>query len=1010
MKRKNIIAVVLLSCMTLSANAQNAANHEKGNISGYVVDKWGNPVEGAKVSTLDKPRTTVYTGKDGKFLIMVSDSPKLQIETSDMSRITVDTKNTGEPLKIVLGYEAQSVDLGYGIVQNIGSSTVSASVVKNEEFNKRSSKNVANSLFGYGLGLTALQGTGEYTAAEPTLYVRGLQTLSGNSPLILVDGVERNIDYISAEEVENVTILKDAPAVALYGYRGINGAINITTKRGKYMSREIKFNYDHAINWEARRPKLADAYTYASAMNEALSNDGMSPRYSQNELDAFKSGKYPLLYPNVNWIEEAFKNTGSTNLFNLSFRGGGAKVRYYTLLNLQMNDGFVKNANMNDGYSTQNKYSKANLRTNLDIDLTNTTKLVVNLDGVLLEASRAGMSSDNIWGKIYYVPSAAFPVKLDNGLWGGNSTYGASNPAAIAQGGRAYSKGHTRALFADMQLSQDLSDLTPGLGATFKLAYDNIVAYWENHTRSFKYGNYTVTGWENGEPQYDAAKPWTDGTDSGLASDSKMDWQNRQFLFAGGFNYNRTFGDHEVSSLLMWNYIFQNYGGQNNTYYRQNASLYGHYGYKGKYFADLTLTASASNKLAPGHKWAFSPTVSVAWALSKENFMKNISFIDFMKLRASWGIINVDNYPAEGYWLQTFGGGGSYPFGDPGGSWSGGWSEGRLPSLNSSHEKGYKYNIGLDATVLGGLNLTVDGYYQRRSGIWVSNAGNTSSVLGGNTSYVNGGIVDSWGVEVGADYIKRFGKDWLFNLGGNFTLAKSKVVEQLEEPRAYDYLRSTGKSVWQNWGYQAVGFFKDQADIDNSPAQQFSEVKPGDIKYKDQNNDGVINSEDIVAMGYNTYCPEIYYSFHVGGEWKGLGIDAQFQGVANYTAVLNTPSLYWPLISNYTISDHYYNNRWTPETPNAKYPRLTSQGNPNNFQTNSIWIENRSFLKLRHVELYYKLPSALVRKSKFIDNAKLYVRGVDLLCFDHIKIADPEQYGATYPLQRSVVIGLNLGF
>ena len=402
MRKRNIIAVILLSCMALPVSAHNKLTREKGNISGYVVDKWGNPVEGAKITTLDKSGTTVYTEKDGKFTIFVQKHPQLQIESSDKSRIIVDTDDRDEPLKIVMGYEAQAVDLGYGIVQNVGSSTVSASIVKNEEFNKRSAKNIGNSLYGYGLGLTTLQGTGEYTSAEPTLYVRGLQTLSNNSPLILVDGIERSIDYISAEEVENVTILKDAPAVALYGYRGVNGAINITTKRGKYRSREISFNYDHAINWEARRPKLADAYTYACAMNEALSNDGLAQRYSQNELDAYKSGKYPLLYPNVDWIEEAFKNTGSTNLFNLSFRGGGTKVRYYTLLNLQMNDGFVKDANLNDGYSTQNKYSKANLRTNLDIDLTKTTKLTVNLNGVLLEASRAGLSSDNIWGKIYY--------------------------------------------------------------------------------------------------------------------------------------------------------------------------------------------------------------------------------------------------------------------------------------------------------------------------------------------------------------------------------------------------------------------------------------------------------------------------------------------------------------------------------------------------------------------------------------------------------------------------------
>lgn len=1012
MKKNKILAMALLSTLAFSAQAQQAGNrHHKDNISGFIVDKWGKPVSGAKIVTLDKPGMTAYSDEKGRFEIFAPEKGvKLQVETSDHSRKTVETKGTEGPLTVVMGFDTQPVDLGFGIVQNISTSTVSASVVNNAEFNKRSSKDIASSLYGVGLGLTTLQNAGEYAQAAPTHYIRGLQTDNSAGPLIVVDGIERNIDNITTEEVENITVLKDAPAIALYGYKGINGVLSITTKRGKYRTREINFNYDHLINWEERRPEFADAYTYASAINEALTNDGKSVRYSENQLNAFKSGKYPYLYPNVNWIAETFKNTGATNLYNLSFRGGGTRVRYYTLLNLQLNNGFVANPKMNDGYSTQTKYSKANLRTNLDIDLTNTTKLQVNLDGILLEASRAGMSSDNIWDKIYTTPAAAFPVKLENGLWGGNSTWGSSYNTVALTEGRGYSKGHTRGLFADMQLNQDLSSLTPGLGAMVRLAYDNIVAYWENHTRSYKYGNYTVTGWDNGEPQYDSSKPWTAGSDSGLASDSKMDWQRRIFNFAAGFTYDRTFGDHQVSSLAMWNYEFRNTGGQNNTWYRQNVSLYGHYAYKSKYIADLTLTGSASNKLAPGHKWAFSPTLSAAWVLTGEEFLKNNSLINFLKLRASAGLTNRDRIPYEGYWLEIFGGGGGYPLGNDYAT-DGGWAEGRLPSTNSTHEKGYKYNVGIDATLFGGLNLTIEGYYNHRTDSWVYGGGKNSSVLGATSPYVNAGVYDSWGVEFGGDYIKHFGKDAYITAGVNFTLAKSKIVDILEEPKAYDYLKATGGPIAATWGYQALGFFKDQADIDNSPVQQLGgELKPGDVKYKDLNGDGVVNTLDQVRMGYSTYAPEIYYSFHIGGEWKGLGVDARFQGTGNYTAVLNTKSMYWPLINNTNISTHYYENRWTPETPNAKYPRLTAESNDNNFRTSSIWLEDRSFLKLRHVELYYKLPENLLKHTKFVKKAKLYVRGIDLLCFDHIKIADPESYGATYPLNRSVVLGLNIGF
>ena len=282
--------------------------------------------------------------------------------------------------------------------------------------------------------------------------------------------------------------------------------------------------------------------------------------------------------------------------------------------------------------------------------------------------------------------------------------------------------------------------------------------------------------------------------------------------------------------------------------------------------------------------------------------------------------------------------------------------------------------------------------------------------MGFTAPYENGGIVDNWGVEIGANYTKKVG-DFKFNIGGNFMLAKNKIIEQLEEPRLYDNLIQTGNPVKQTYGLQAIGFFKDEADIANSPAQNFgTTLRPGDIKYKDVNNDGIIDDNDKVAIGYSTTAPEIYYSFHLGAEWKGLGFDAMFQGTGRYSAVLNTTSLYWPLINNTTISEHAYENRWTPENPDALYPRLSSESNANNYQTNTVWLEDRSFLKLRSVELYYNFPEKWMKKTHVLSKAKLYVRGIDLLCFDKIKIADPEAYGATAPLTRSAVIGLSIGF
>jgi TonB-linked SusC/RagA family outer membrane protein len=911
-------------------------------------------------------------------------------------------------------YKDEVVQIGYQRAQQIKESTGAVSIVHNEDFNKRSANNIANSLYGYGTGLTVLQNSGTYSSANPTLYVRGLQSLSTNTPLILVDGIERDIDDITAEEVESVQVLKDAAAVALYGNKGINGVVAITTKRGAYNTKEIKFSYDHAFGYQSRKPKFVNAYNYATAVNEALSNDGLAARYNQDELNAFQTGSLPYLYADVDWQKETFRDMDATNIYNISFRGGATKFRYYAMADLTTNKGFIGSPYENDGYSTQDQYSKANLRTNLDIDLTPKTLMKLNLLGSLSEQRTPGDGS-NLWTMVYNLPAAAFPAQLENGTWGGSSTWaGTSNPVAMSQAA-GYTKYHNRSLFADMTLIQDLSSITPGLGASALLAYDNSAIYYEDHSKTFVYGSNSVSGWENGAPT--GTNYYTNGKDSSLGDGSSCTDFKRVFNFAATLYYEKQLNkNNRIYAQAKWDYEYRNLKGVDQTWYRQNASLYAHYGFKEKLFADVSVVASSSNKLAPGHRWGVSPTASLAWVMSNEDFLKDNSVVDFLKLRASFGVINTDRLPLDGsddvtdYWEQTYGGGSYYPFDTNYSVGTQSWSLGRLASLNSTHEKAYKYNFGADATLFKGLNVTFDTYYERRTDIWVSSTGKYSSVLGFTAPYENGGKVDSWGVELGLNYTKKI-NDWTITAGGNFNLAKNKIKEQLEEPRMYDNLIQTGNPLKQTYGYKAIGLFKDQADIDNSPTQSIGgTVKPGDIKYADINGDGIIDSNDKIAIGYSTTAPEIYYSFNLGAEWKGLGVDAQFQGTGRYSAVLNTTSLYWPAMSTTNLSQEYFDNRWTPENTNAKYPRLSSQSNANNEQTSTLWLADRSFLKLRSVEVYYRFPEQMVKKSKVLSNAKIYVRGVDLACFDKISIADPESYGAGYPLTRSVVAGLSINF
>ena len=909
-------------------------------------------------------------------------------------------------------YAAQSIDVGANANFSREQSTSAVSVITSESTNKRSAKNIGNSILGQGSGLISLQNSGNYAGINPTFYIRGMQSLDGNTPLFVVDGIERDIQYISAEEVESVSVLKDAAATALYGYKGANGVVLITTKRGKFNSKEIKVNLDHAINFMAHKPKFVDAQTYAKAMNEAYANDGFeNPRYTQEEVDAFGSGKYPYLYPNVNWVDETFRNHSVTNMLNASFTGGGEKFKYYALLDLQYDNGFVKNPDTHEGYSTNNKYVKGNLRMNMDMILSKNTTMKVNLLGVLAESNAPG-SSAKLWDMVYSLPSAAFAVKGEDGKWGGNSTWaGTVNPVAQSQDA-GYSRNHNRGIYTDLTIRQELPAVLKGLAVQGRIAYDHFSNIYENYSKTYVYGSPTVADWLNGEPQL--GKAFTGGSESDLGASISTNSFSRRFHIDASADYQNTFGAHSIYSQLKYDYEFSDEFAINSTLYRQNISWYTHYGLLDRYFLDLALVESGSNRLAPGSKWALSPTVSAAWVLSKENFMKNLNWVDFLKLRASYGIIQTDILPESGwmYYMQQYQTtGGTYPFNSGFQSDFGRTYLDAIATSDLTREKAAKFNAGVDATLFGGLDFSFDGFYQRRSNIWVSTAGKYSSELGVDAPYEGDGIVDSWGWEASLDYNKQIG-DVKFNIGANIDYYRSQIKEQDEAPKLYPNLVSTGHRVSQLFGYKAIGFFKDQADIDASKPQLLgSTPRPGDIKYEDVNGDGQIDTNDKTAIGYSTVAPEIYYNIHLGVEWKGLGVDAMFQGTGRYSGVLSTKSMYKPLVGNTTISQYYYDNRWTPETAStAKFPALSSTSNANNYNTNTLWMFDRSFFKLRNIEVYYNFPKAMLAKTKLLNAAKLYVRGVDLFSFDHLDESDPEVFGATNPLNRSIVAGLSVTF
>lgn len=896
------------------------------------------------------------------------------------------------------------VEQGNRISQSKQESTASTSTITAAEIMKSSALNTSNALYGKGLGLTTLQNDGLDFSVNTSFNIRGLGSFYSTSPLVLVDGFERPLSTLAKEEIETITILKDAASLSLYGFRGSNGVILVKTKTGVIGKTKIEVSYDQAFLQQRRKPQFVDAQTYAISVNEALANDGVAPRYNSNEIAAFKSGLFPDYYPNVDWMEEVLKDNAISNIYNISINGGSKVVRYNTIINLQNHDSYMKPENIVASFSSQNKYSKLNIRTNLDVQLSKTTNFSVKLLGLISESNRPGTQIADVITRLYNTPASAFPVKTSAKEWGGSDTW-TNNPVAMVAA-RGYGKTNQRTLFADWTLSQDLSGITKGLSAELSVSFDNSADYWESISQTYRYQKNTA--------QFDVLvdtlknKVSTPvGTNTSPNYSSSLGGQWRSFGAFGKVQYERKWNTVSLNSQLMFMHDQYVGNGQFSTSNRERINLYTHLGLWDKYFLDLSLTGHGSNRLQSGSNMGLFPAVSSAWVLSNESFLKNVKAIDFLKIRASYGVVGNDYTTSNELYKQTYGGGGSYFFSDNYTSTSG-MTELRLATTGLTYEKSHKTNVGVEGRFWNLIDLVAEAYYDRRTDILVSTSGTVSSVLGATASMSNDGIIDNKGIEIGL-YANNDKGDFRYNVGAQFTYAKSIIINRNEGFVPYDYLKQTGKAVNQLFGYEAIGYFKDAADIAASPVQLLSTVLPGDIKFQDQNNDNKINEQDRIAMGYNTVMPEIYFSLNFNFEYKGLGVDANFQGVANYSAVLNTASMFWPLRNNTNISTYYYENRWTADNQNALFPRLTTLQNDNNFNTNSVWLRDRSFVKLRTCELYYKFPEKLLA-STFVSKSKLYVRGMNLFSIDKLKIVDPEAYGAVLPLSASVHVGINVTF
>jgi len=891
-----------------------------------------------------------------------------------------------------------TVLVGYGIEAEKVTDSRSVTGVDSEAFEYAAAIDVTKSLYGKIAGLHVYQGSG--SSADNISSV----LLHGHEPLVLVDGFPRSLEDLTAIEIESAYILTDAASAALYGVRGGNGVLMVTTKRGKAGAKDIDIQYTFGFSTPFREQEAADAFTYAKSVNSALSCDGLTPRYNDFELDAFRKGTLPYAYPDVDWRKETMNDFGTTHSFKMSFNGGGDRFRHFTSVDFYHDRSMLKENVRDDRYDTTPTDTRLSLRTNIDVEITPTTTLKAGISARLQELNGTSYGRNNVINVIYSTPSAAFPVRHENGVYGGSSVFGDKNPVALLT-----DRGHVRniygTLLANVSLRQNLDIITNGLAAELLLAFDNKGGMNENTSKTYRYMELNPIINDNGTH---VTTPVYYGTDSQTLSHAQpFESLQMDTDFQGKISYDRRLKAHHVSAALVYDMQSAVINGRNNSHKNQAVLMKAVYTFDDRFVVNGVISWSGSSYLPKGERFHFYPAASAAWIMSNEKFMKNAGWLNLLKLRASYGLSGWDGNLSHELWRQSYGAGGSYYFGNNA-TLTNGSAEGPLPVIGIVPEKSERMTLGVDFSAFENrLSMTLDGYGERRTNVLVSGSSSTSGIIGINVGQACEGEYMYEGLDATLTWYDKAG-DFNYGLGVSASYLNSKVVNENQAYQEYDYLYTTGNRVGQCYGLEAIGFFDNQLEINNSIPQSFSDVRPGDVKYKDQNRDNIINSKDVVKM-FGSTIPRFYFGFSMEFGYKGFEVLADFQGMCGVTVNLLDSPIYKPLVGNGNITQTFLENEiaWSPEnTGKATMPRLTTLANANNYQASSLWYRDGSFLKLRNLVISYTFPKSMLR---FAD-MKLFLQGNNLFSLDNIRFADPEQLEQSYPSVRTFLAGLKFNF
>lgn len=1025
------LLVIALSMLSVVSFAQELT------VSGTVTDSTGEPLVGANVVVLDtKTPHGVMTDLDGNFTIAVQKNSLLEVSFIGFVSQTIRVQNS-QKINVVLEEDSNLMDevvvVGFG-TQKKESVVGAITAVKAKEL-QAPVRSLSNSIGGRVAGILSVQRSGEPGKDDASFWIRGISTFTGDqNPLILVDGIERPMNNVDPLEIESFSVLKDASATAVYGVRGANGVILITTKRGFDGKAKVDARYEHGFSWATQRPKYLDSYQRSLLFNEAIDANpsaSQAMKYTNEELVAMRDGTDLELYPNVDWQDVLMKDVTMNEKLSVNISGGGKNVKYYTALSVYNQEGQYEIDNSDypwvpsalGSYGRNVNYTRYNFRSNVDANIGKYTVVSLGLQATIANNMEPAKGSNDIYLWINNVAPNAFPVLYKDGSFPGRD--GLYNPyVQLTQ--RGFKQTTTNELRANLSIDQDLSFITKGLKAVLRYAYD--AENYNSATRERELTLYQAERRnEDGELEYkviDANKQ-----EEYLNYKSEA-WGNRNQYFEASLGYDRTFNKHAVSGLILY-YMKDRRTIIADSYIKSlpNRSLgiaaRATYAYDKKYLLEANLGYNGSENFPKGQRMGIFPAFAAGWVISQENFLKENPTLTWLKLRASYGQVGSDQIGSTRFaYLSTLvNAGGSNGFGinfNQGTGGQGGLAEDQLAAQNLTWEKASKYNVGLEVGLWDAWTTTFEGFYEYRNNIFIQPQ--VSEIAGLNKpAFANTGSMDNRGFEVTTEYNKVFGNGLVVTARANYTFARNKYIDDGKTYANY-YQDVAGVRYGERLLYKAQHLFS-QEEIDALPDyyRQFSltkdQLRPGDIRYEDVNDDGRITEDDRVW----TSCPSIPESmlgFGASFAYKGFDFSFLFQGAFGASTYLSSGWYFQPFQAERdpkymgNILENF-NDRWTPDNqdPYAFSPRLYMGQNVNNYVSSTWWVRNSNYLRLKNLEFGYTLPRKALDKMK-MDNLRFYISAQNLCTFSKFarNFWDPEVSADSYPIQATVFLGVNLTF